>query len=378
MEYQNFKLPETKLGRKSKKQQIQYEIELSEFAEVLMQFQLDITEKRDWNRIEEKEKISARGWAYQLEGAPFHLISKDQFSYCEKLINDCRKIGYLPLNFVAQDKSREFYNIESLTKNFEEPIDYLIGYLDFIKDIDEKKEDIAFWESQKYYIQMTVEKIDVRNLFHDICKKYHIPISNAKGWNDINSRGELVTRFKKAEEIGLIPVLLYFADFDPAGLKIAENLRQNLLDIEKATHWNPKNLIINQFGLSFEFIKTNRITWIDNLITGGKRDLEELYKKYKAGTLGKKEKLYDYEIQYIETYGIQKCEANAIIPKRNIAIKDCEVTIQKYLGVNPFEVYDKKVKETQKEIADLMGKIDYKGRIQNLMDDIENSNQDSN
>ncbi|MFX1570665.1 MAG: hypothetical protein ACFFCV_20185 [Promethearchaeota archaeon] len=373
IDYNKIQLPKTSRGRKTEAQQIKYQKELNEFADTLMNLQLDITNKTRWNRINEKEKISARGWCYQLEN--FNLITKDKFDYCEGLINLCRKEGYLPLDFTAQDKSREFYNVEKLKEEYESPKDYLYNVLNYAIDVEEFKEDIAFWESQKYYIQMTVEKVDVRNIFYDICEKYHIPISNAKGWSDINSRGKLIKRFKEADEIGLIPVLLYYGDFDPAGLKIADTLRKNIIDLEKATKWNPKNLLIDRFGLTIEFIEQNNVLWIDNLITGGKRDLGKLYKQYKEG---KEVKVYDYEIEYIKRFGIRKCEANAIIPIKNVAIKNCEEILKKYLGDNPFEIYNKKIEENQKEVLDLMDAIDYKERIQELIDDIENSNQDSN
>jgi len=43
-------------------------------------------------------KISSRGWCYQLEG--FGLITKAEFDKIEKIINECRKKGYLPVDFV--------------------------------------------------------------------------------------------------------------------------------------------------------------------------------------------------------------------------------------------------------------------------------------
>lgn len=371
VENDKIKLPKTTKGRKTKAQQIQYASELYDFGNKLILLQYEIAES---TFIKEKDKISARGWAYQLEG--FRVITKDQFSQCFNIINLCRKEGYLPIDFTAQDKSREFFNVESLTEDFETPMDYLIRHLGYDKELAEDKEDIAFWESQKYYIQMMVEKIDVRNLFHDVCEKYHIPISNAKGWSDMLSRNNLIQRFKEAEEIDLIPVLLYYGDFDPAGLKIADTLKKNITDLEKATKWNPKNLIVDKFGLSIDFIDQNDILWINNLITGGKRDLGKLYKQYKEGK--ENIKILDYEIKYIEQYGIRKCEANAILPIRKIAINQCEETIKKYLGDNPFEVYDKKIKENQEEVAELMKTVDFEERIQELIDDIKNSNQDSN
>lgn len=354
------KLPNQKKGRKSVRDKLIYESELRNFAYKLKELQFRIAGKL---HIRDKDKISARGWCYLIEG--FGAITKDQFDRCFKVINFCRKEGYLPIDFVAQDSSREFFNVESLTEKYTKPLDYLVSYLMWVKKCDKSKKDVAFWQSQKYYIQVMVEKLDVRNLFIDVCEKYHIPISNAKGWSDMLSRNDMIKRFKEAEEIGLIPVLLYYGDFDPAGLKIADTLRKNIMDLEKATEWNPKNLIIDHFGLTIDFINKNHILWIDNLITGGKRNLGQLYKQYKDGK--KDVKIYGYEIRYIDKYGIRKCEANAILPYREIAIKQCEDVIVKYLGSNPFETYNKEVKKIQKEITKLMRTVNVKKRIRNLV-----------
>lgn len=363
------KLPEQKRGRKSKQDKLIYESDLQNLAFKLRETQFKISGTL---HIKDSDKVSARGWCYLLEG--FGTITKDQFNYCQKIINECRKKGYLPIDFTAQDESRSFFNVENLTEDYQSPPDYIIEWLDFVKDIDEKKDDVAFWESQEYYLQIMVEKIDVRNIFHDVCKKYHIPISNAVGWSDMNSRNNLIQRFKEAEEIGLIPVLLYYGDFDPAGIKIAETFRKNLIDLEKATKYSPKNLIIDHFGLTIDFIDNNDILWIDNLITGTGRNLGELYNQYKEGK--ENVKIYDYEIKYIDQNGIRKCEANAILPIKNKAIEDCEETIQKYLGDNPFETYDEKIKGNRDEVLDLMKETSFKEKIQVLIDEIKNSNQD--
>jgi len=359
MDYK-IKFPERKKGRKSTQDKLIFESELRNFAFKLKELQFIISKK---THIQEKDKVSARGWCYLLEG--FGTITKDQFEKCFSIINLCRKEGYLPIDFVAQDSSREFFNVESLTEEYIKPLDYLVSYLMWVKKCDKSKKDVAFWQSQKYYIQVMVEKLDVRNLFLDVCEKYHIPICNAKGWSDMLSRNDLIKRFKEAEKIGLIPVLLYYGDFDPAGIKIAETLRKNIIDLEKATKWNPKNLIIDHFGLTIDFINENGILWIDNLITGGKRNLGNLYKQYKEGK--KDVNLYDYEINYIEKHGIRKCEANAILPFKDIAIKQCEDVIVKYLGDNPFEVYNKEVKKIQKEITKLMRTVNVKKEIRNLV-----------
>ncbi len=315
-----------------------------------------------------KHKVSARGWCYLLEG--MNLITKDQFNYCEKIINKCRKRGYIPINFTAIDKKREFINVERLTAYTVNPINYINGYLKLIRNIHENKNDVAFWESQEYYIQMAVEKVDILTLFKPICKKYHIPIANMVGWSDMNSRAELVRRFKEAEEqLGLKPILLYYGDYDPAGILIADFLKKNLDALKFATLWNTENLIVERFGLTIDFINENNLTWIDNLITSGKRNLGMLYSKHIKGEKDKKGRnlLFSYEIEYIEKNGVRKCEANAILPIADIAEAFCEAKILEYLGDNCFIKYDEKIKEIQDETKAIMDNVNYQERIDNLM-----------
>ena len=269
----------------------------------------------------------------------------------------------MPVDFVATDDSRTFLNVGELTKTPETALSWTLSWFNYVKGLENRKNDIAFWESQEYYIQMMVEKIDVMNLFKGICKKYHIPISNAKGWSDLLSRNYLALRFKEAEELGLIPVLLYYGDFDPAGIKIAETMRKNLRDIEKATEWNPDNLIVDHFGLTYEFIEDNKLLWIDNLITGGKKNLADP----KHPDHNK-----PYVKDYITKYGVRKCEANAILPIGNVAKRHCQDIIQGYLGVNPFETYKKKVAEGKAEVRELLNAINFKDRIEEMIDDIKN------
>ena len=54
-------------------------------------------------------------------------------------------------------------------------------------------------------------------------------------------------------------------------------LRQNLRDLAVAVGWSPDedDLTIERFGLNYDFIESNRITWVDGLKTGGGLDLED-------------------------------------------------------------------------------------------------------
>lgn len=57
-------------------------------------------------------KLSSRGWCYQLEN--YRVVNKDQFDKVENMINRCRKIGLLPIDFIAEEEgSRSFSGVET-------------------------------------------------------------------------------------------------------------------------------------------------------------------------------------------------------------------------------------------------------------------------
>ena len=125
-------------------------------------------------------KISARGWAYTLEG--FKLITKAQLDLVENLINECRKKGYLPIDFTAEEEARKFSGVE--IPETRTPLQYLKSWLNGTINSAEYYTP-NWWLKEKYYIQMVAEKIDVKNLFEPICREYHIPIASSKGWASI-------------------------------------------------------------------------------------------------------------------------------------------------------------------------------------------------
>ena len=53
-------------------------------------------------------KVSSRGWGYILEGRG--LIAKGDLDKAQRLINDCRKSGDLPLDFCREDDGRQTVN----------------------------------------------------------------------------------------------------------------------------------------------------------------------------------------------------------------------------------------------------------------------------
>ena len=211
-------------------------------------------------------KISSRGWAYQLEQE--RLINKSEFNKVENLINKCRKKGILPIDFTAEEEGRKFSCVEHPNRNT--PIQDMKEWIECAMN-SERYYTPNWWTGEKFYIQMLVEKIDLKTLFMKVCNKYHIPIATSKGWSSMLQRAIYAKRFKQAEKKGLKCVLLYCGDHDPDGLRISQFIEKNLVDIKNikwtdgTEGYDPCNLEIVRFGLNKDFIEKFSLTKMDRI-----------------------------------------------------------------------------------------------------------------
>ncbi len=296
---------------------------LQEFAAIILELNEQAT-----------QKMSSRGWCYFLEG--FNLITKGDFGKTQKAINECRKKGYLPIDLVAEDPKRLWGGVEK--PDTESPVQYLKRFLQAANDAAEYYTP-DWWKGEKYYVQAMVEKIDLVNMFEPICKEYHIPIVNAGGWYDIMERGIAAERFKWAESKGCRPVILYFGDFDPYGLAISDFIKSNFSEIEGGTRWSPSELIVDRFGLNFDFIESERLTWIDNLESGSGKDMSQMDNRIVR--------------EYMDQYGVRKCEANAVMraSAREATLRLCGNAIEKYLGRDARKRFGEKRKGIRAKLA---------------------------
>lgn len=308
-------------------------------------------------------KVSSRGWCYIMEQKGY--INKDQFDKVTNAINDCRKEGLIPVDFVAEEKARAFTGVEEpTTRTLESILKWMVT--DVLEGA--KYYTPNWWNGETYYIQMVVEKIDLVTLFEPVCREYHIPIANAKGWSSISQRAEYSRRFREAEDMGLKCVLLYCGDHDPDGLRISETLRSNLEDVKDVTWtdgaegYDPENLIIDRFGLNYDFIINNEFTWIDNLITGSGKNL--------ASTNHVNNKM-DYVQDYLQKIGERKCEANVIVTLPEVARALCTEAIEFYLGEDSAERFQLRRDEIDEQYEEILEKFEVKDPIQKIIDSVE-------
>lgn len=314
-------------------------------------------------------KISARGWAYQLEG--FGLVNKAQFNRVEKIINECREKGYLPINFTAEEEGRRFSGVEKQSADSDgnkiTPVEHMKGYLQATLECEDWYTP-DWWDGEQYYIQMIVEKIDLKTLFMPVCEEYHIPIATTKGWSSMMQRATYARRFKEAEERGLICVLLYCGDHDPDGLRISDFLRKNLEDLtniiwsDSMKGYDPTDLIIKRFGLDYDFIQQNNLTWIENLITGSGKNL---------ASPSHPNHYLPYVQEYLQKFGERKCEANALVVRPRDARFLCRAAIEAHLGVDAIKRFEKKRKAVCKELKDFRKRTGLDIAVEDALDLIE-------
>ncbi len=287
-------------------------------------------------------KVSSRGWGYILEQRG--LINKSQFDKVEGVINRCRREGLLPVDFVAEEAARAFSNVEEPTTGTHAR--HVRSWVEASLE-SHKYFTPDWWEDEEVYIQMVVEKIDLVTLFEPICADFHIPIANAKGWSSILQRAEYCRRFAEAEARGLRCVLLYCGDHDPDGLRISQTLRKNLEQIAQIcwedgiAGYDPENLEIVRFGLEYDFIVANDLTWIDNLITGSGKNL---------GSSAHPNHSLPYVQTYLKKVGRRKCEANSIVVIPEMGRQLCRETVLSHLGEDTEDRFARKTERARERI----------------------------
>jgi hypothetical protein len=283
--------------------------------------------------------MSARGWSYYLEGQG--LITKGDFERSASLITECRKDGHLPLDIVAEDSGRLFANLEYIDDA--EPEDEAAAIIAGLDEAPDRYTPVSFWDDQEYYLEMFVEKIDLKKLFKKICRQFRIPIASTRGWSDLNSRAAMMERFADHEADGRQCVLLYCGDHDPAGLQISDFLRSNFEELSGAVGWYPENLIIDRFGLNYEFIEEHNLMWIDNLETGSGRRLDDPRHP---------DHNKSYVQDYLRRFGARKVEANALVADPEGGRRLCRDTILKYLDGDSPDKYLERLQPLRDQVRD--------------------------
>lgn len=253
-------------------------------------------------------RFGPRGWAYYAEG--LGLITKGEFDRLTKLLTDMRKDGELDPDVIEPDASRMATEVGDFDAAGRDPEDYAKWAVD---DIGERLDswakafhEIGYWDDLEYYVEFIVEKKDLVQIFRTTADKYNIRITNGKGDTDIHTRLAMLKRFRDHSDAGRRCVLLAVGDHDPKGLSIVDGLKRTFMSCIniKGLDWSEPEFEVINVGLTEEQIDTLGLMKIDNLETGGGRDLSDR---------GHPDHYKPYVQDYLSRFGVWKCEANALV-----------------------------------------------------------------
>jgi len=299
-----------------------------------------------------EDRVSTRGWCYILE---VHGLQKDDFDKAEKFIAACRKEGLFPPGFFLEDTSVVSNQPDIIT---DDPQEYAECKIDNLFDLDQFHSR-TLWDNQTHFCQMLVEKVDLVSLFRPVCKKFQIPIWNAGGWSNLSMREGIVKRFMEYPDH--IPVLLYCGDYDIWGLKISDKLRKNLTVTNNTMRWiGIDELVIDRFGLNQDFIEEHNLSWINNLKTGGGKDLAD-------------PDHYSYsqeDVQWwIENVGERKCEANALVTAPEIGQELCCEAVSKYINFDALREYEQGLRQDREDALEHVKDLIRQGALNKYLTD---------
>src|SRR5262249_40584680 len=163
--------------------------------------------------------------------------------------------GDLPLGICAEDDSRQTIGLQ-YEHDDRNPHTHAQGWIDHLRDdMPDSYTPFGFWDDQKVYIETAVEKLDLRNLFESVCAEFHVPITNLKGWSDLNARAAMMKAVRRARA-RRPPMRAAVVQRSRSGrLLISESMRENLDDLSNAVGWSPDGLIVERFGLNADIRK---------------------------------------------------------------------------------------------------------------------------
>src|SRR5262249_16211757 len=150
-------LPQRSVGRSGQtKKDALYLVQQQRFVERM----LEIAKGMDF-------KVGSRGWGYVMENEG--IIDKSQIDACERLILDLRKRCLIPVNLCAEDDNRTAIGLEDMDE--EGPRDFAEKWTGYVEKCPRLYNHTSFWDRQfqTVYLEVWVEKIDLRSLFEKPC-----------------------------------------------------------------------------------------------------------------------------------------------------------------------------------------------------------------
>ena len=160
-----------------------------------------------------RRKMTVRQVFYQAVSRG--LVPKsEQYGYnlIQRNILEMRRYGHLPYSFVS-DLSRRM--VKPTTYNgLGDALDHWIQYY-----------RIDVWQNQRDYVEIWLEKDALSGIFHEVTRKYDVPLYIARGFSSESFLHEAAMNIKAVQK----PTYVYFfSDYDKAGLDLCNKVEKRL------------------------------------------------------------------------------------------------------------------------------------------------------
>jgi hypothetical protein len=123
--------------------------------------------------------------------------------------------------------------------------------------------DLERWESQKYAVEVWIEKEALSRIIKPVCEKYRVNLFVGKGFSSFTQVYEAVhDRFPRD---GRQFVILYFGDHDRSGLKIEDSLKERISAEAKmqGIQIDAQNVLFERCALTYDQIKNENLPSIE-------------------------------------------------------------------------------------------------------------------
>ncbi|NIA09555.1 MAG: hypothetical protein GWP10_07470 [Nitrospiraceae bacterium] len=171
------------------------------------------------NELKEYWPLTLRQIYYQLVAKNLIGNTKSQYTMLSTLIKQMRLDGVLPWD-VIEDRTRRV----SGKRGFDNPVQFINQQVKgFLKGYSR-----CLVQDQENYVEIWVEKDALSRIFENIAWTYCIRCVTCKGFMSATFINDYALRAKKAQAQGQQPVVLYFGDLDPSGVKMFESTQDSL------------------------------------------------------------------------------------------------------------------------------------------------------
>lgn len=163
--------------------------------------------------------LTLRQIYYQLVAKNLIGNTKSQYTMLSTLIKQMRLDGLLPWD-VIEDRTRRV----SGKRGFDDPDQFIKQEVKgFLKGYSR-----CLVQDQENYVEIWVEKDALSRIFESIAWTYCIRCVTCKGFMSATFVNDYADRAKRAQAQGQRPVVLYFGDLDPSGVKMFESTKDSL------------------------------------------------------------------------------------------------------------------------------------------------------